>query len=148
MKRLALLLLISATCFAAGQAAPKLKFPWAGDKLNEPCGKTELEWRCATSGIDARPVRLNRYSSLVGLKYEPHADGLVVKAAIDIKKSKMPKPTVGSLAGASVLRMAQKDIGRHEKGVLDSFKHLRIEVYAHGKKLQVLDDSNSTIHNR
>lgn len=42
-----------ATKPAASQPKP---FPWASDKLNEPCGKTMLEWKCLEARVDAKPV--------------------------------------------------------------------------------------------
>ena len=82
MKRLALYvagMAVAAAAFAAGQAT-KLKFPWAGDALNRPCGKTELEWRCATAGIRADPPVTNGELWVVNsIAAEPRPKGLVLR---------------------------------------------------------------------
>lgn len=71
--------------FCLGAAVkPKLKFPYAGPELNKPCGKTELEWRCATRGVrDDKPITLTTQFSMVGLSAEPRAKGLLVDAHLE-----------------------------------------------------------------
>lgn len=91
MKRsIALLTVVALAAFALGQAAPKpkpLKFPWLNDaekeKLNADCGKTELEWRCATGKLITQPVNVVMpLMRLTGLVATPSKKGLAVAAEI------------------------------------------------------------------
>jgi len=84
MKRPALVILIlmaCAACFATGNAAPKMKYPWAGAVLNAPCGKTLLEWKIATGGVrNDSPVVLTRIFEMTAMSAEIKPRGLVVTA--------------------------------------------------------------------
>jgi len=72
--------------FAAGNAAPKLKYPWAGEKLNEPCGKTVLEWKLATGSIrQDKSIPINKSFMLTGLTATPKPAGLVAQAEVRIR---------------------------------------------------------------
>ena len=94
MKRavfLAVALAALGAAFAAGQAtAPGMKFPYAGAMLNGPCGRTELEWRCATAGIRSdKVVPAGIYWTIRSLCAEPRAKGLVVRANVELQADKV-----------------------------------------------------------
>ncbi len=89
MRRVVILgtgLLAVGAAFCAGRAsAPKLKlkYPWAGELLNRPCGKTELEWRCATGGIRKDgDIPLTKAFVLRTLTAEIKPKGIVVRADV------------------------------------------------------------------
>ena len=87
MRRVVILgtgLLAVGAAFCAGRAtAHKLKYPWAGELLNRPCGKTELEWRCATKSLrkDADQA-LTKVFTLRSLVAEIKPKGVIVCADI------------------------------------------------------------------
>ncbi|MBE3039726.1 MAG: hypothetical protein IMZ62_13065 [Chloroflexi bacterium] len=89
MKRISLLLVLCLASFAVGQAAPVYKFPWVAEKervkLNAPCDRTLLEWRCIEAKLDPRPRPLSGRFQLVGLNILPHPTGLLVKAEVGLK---------------------------------------------------------------
>ena len=91
MRRVVILgtgLLAVGAAFCAGRAsAPKLKlkYPWAGELLNRPCGKTELEWRCATGGIRKDgDIPLTKAFVLRTLTAEIKPKGIVVRADVTV----------------------------------------------------------------
>ena len=62
---------------------PAPKFPYVGEKLNAPCGMTELEWRCAKMSY-REPDRLkpDRRLEVAALSLEPSKKDLLVKAVL------------------------------------------------------------------
>jgi len=80
--------------FAAGNAAPKLKFPWASEAMNKPCDKTELEWRCLANAIGGggEPTKLSKEFTVVSLTAEPLTRGLRVKAVVAPRPPFKPDP--------------------------------------------------------
>lgn len=76
-----------------GQQVADKKFPWASDDLNKPCGKTELEWRCAISRIDPRPVAIKDRFEVLALDAEPKESGMTVKVAVGLKGG-IPEPSM------------------------------------------------------
>ena len=83
MKAKILTAILLAGTFAAGREAAKLKFPWAGETLNRPCGKTEIEWRAATRGLshDA-PVPITPIFEVTAMRGEVKRQGLLVTANV------------------------------------------------------------------
>jgi len=87
MRRVILILVLAvAAGFAAGQAAPKVKFPWLHEsereKLNAPCGKTELEWRCLEQSVNDKKKGFLGFAYLVRFIAKPSRTGMVVDVAI------------------------------------------------------------------
>ncbi len=141
---------IAGLAFAAGNAAPKvkLKFPYAGAKLNQPCGKTEFEWRCATKGIRRdKPHKLSRYFDLVRLRAMPRKKGLLVRAEI------VRRPGKTDYGDSSLVSMAVRDL---ERLMPDRFgfdrpsdgepfwrgKDRRLELFVKGKLVAVQEDGH------
>jgi len=99
----------SYTAFCAGKEAakPALKFPWAGEKLNQPCGKTELEWLCATGGLrQDKPVRLSPAFSAERMIAVPANSGLAVKVYVAPNPSYKGKPGDKKWAGDVMVALA------------------------------------------
>lgn len=97
MKRFVLILaVVAVTSFALGQAAPKVKFPWLNDaerdKLNAPCDKTMLEWKCAANAIHNRSQSISGLR-LVELVAAPTEQGLAVTAVVMSKSGMIFAPT-------------------------------------------------------
>jgi len=87
-------------CFGAGRAA-KLRFPWAGEALNRPCGKTMLEWKCATGGIrQDKPLKLTHHFALVELSATPKPRGVLVVGNI-IRRKESRADLIGDQAIAA-----------------------------------------------
>jgi len=86
MKRavfLAVALAALGVAFAAGNAVPKLKYPWAGEKLNADCGKSLLEWKAASAGLrDDPPIPLTSIFQMTALSAEVRPQGLVLTAKL------------------------------------------------------------------
>ncbi len=79
MRKVAFAGIMLASGFALGAGAAKLKFPYAGKALNQPCGKTELEWRCAVqSAARAESEPITGQFELLAMTFTPKAKGLVV----------------------------------------------------------------------
>ena len=71
--------LLVAGAFAAGNAVPKLKHPWAGQTLSQPCQQTLLEWKVATGGVRKDPnVVLTPIFEMTAMSAEVKPRGLVV----------------------------------------------------------------------
>ena len=89
MKRTALVgwtLGIAALAFCAGRAG-KLKFPYAGEALNSPCGKTMLEWRCETNSVrQDKPLAITNAFELISMSAKPSRKGLVVRANVRLRE--------------------------------------------------------------
>ena len=144
MKRLALYvagMAVAAAAFAAGQAT-KLKFPWAGDALNRPCGKTELEWRLATKGIRKdEPVNLAGYWMIRELRPEIRAKGVVLHANVSLRPDKAITDRAEALRNGcwNVCDYGQRAFG-HGKGKGKPFtywKNIAIYLSVDGKPAMV-----------
>lgn len=101
MKRIALVLLVLAgmgVAFGAGVAtAPAFKFPWVHEsereKLNGPCVRTELEWRCGTKAIREESCYIvHPVVRLIELRAKPGRKGMVVTATIETPTGMMFAP--------------------------------------------------------
>jgi len=80
---LAVALIGVGVAFAAGNAAPKLKFPWAGEKLSADCGKTMLEWKVASAGLRSDPpIPLTSIFQMTALSAEVRPQGVVLTAKL------------------------------------------------------------------
>ena len=148
MRRTALILAvaaIAAASFAAGQAA-KLKFPWAGDILNGPCGKTLLEWKCQANAIRCEPLKPTKEWRVTHLYATLHQRGVLVRANI----TRTPGHTDGNRA--RWLHRAKESVYREAKSRFApwllppkdakapfqrapalEWDHCRVEVYVDGK---------------
>jgi len=140
MKRTAILLVVVALAgFAAGQAVEKVKFPWVAEKdrarLNAPCGKTELEWRCATAKI-GEPTDFNGRFMLSGFDATPLPDGLLVKANVTWKKGLPGKSDQQNLqrilSDASDLEIP-KLLAQRICPVDKQFRNLEIHLFLEGR---------------
>jgi len=143
MSTVVLVVLAAGIAFAAGQAAPKLKFPWAGEKLNAPCNRTELEWRCAANRIEQlpAPVKLCREFDLIHLVGQPASKGMEIKANLTPR----PKVKIDTSAGAwdalmshattCVLWQARTRFGSGatDKDPMDDFADVAMSVYINGE---------------
>lgn len=139
MKRMILLIAVVAAgsfCLGAAAEKKKLKFPWAGEKLNKPCGKTELEWKCARAEMKpVAPTKLTKHFNLVAFGAKPQPNGLLVKALVVHR----PKVVIRQLswnaaveyASRMVLAKVRKEIGGDvsQNGLMDEAEDCQIEVY-------------------
>ena len=68
----------------AGRPAsrPKLKYPYAGERLNQPCGKTLLEWQCATQQVRCKPLTPTKEWEITHLLAVPRPNGVLIQANI------------------------------------------------------------------
>jgi len=128
--------------FAAGNAVPKLKYPYAGDALNAPCGKTLLEWRCAESRLDCRTTPMNRDWALDVFLVEAHPGGVLAKINLSHRHPKASMGTVQEAFYNAQCRLekevlAEPPAGPGELRVGDKpfagLSSTRIEFYADGK---------------
>lgn len=79
MRRCGLMVCVLVAGVALGAVGAKLKFPYAGEALNEPCGRTELEWRCAAQSWAAEEPRvITDQFLLVSAAYQAKPKGLLV----------------------------------------------------------------------
>ena len=142
---LAVALIGVGVAFAAGNAAPKLKFPYAGDALNQPCGRTLLEWRCLEKRVDCRPVPMNRDWALDIFLIEPQPAGLLAKMNISKRHAKASPSTVQDGIYQAQCRLEKEILpeppaGPGEIRVGDKpfagLASTRIEFYVDGKLLK------------
>jgi len=96
MKRIGFTLIVLAVAglsFAAGKEAG-LKFPYVGEKLNEPCGKTEFEWRCLQGSIiqNPKPIVINSAWDMLHFEAKPQPGGLLVMANLGRRKGNTVQP--------------------------------------------------------
>ena len=134
---------IAVAVFAAGNAVPKLRFPWAGEKLNEPCDRTELEWRCVANRIEQlpAPIKLCREFDLIHLVAVPMAKGMEIKAnllprlKIKIDTSPGGWNSLMSHATTCVLWQARTRFlgGATDKEPLDDFADVAMRLYIEGE---------------
>ncbi|MHC4718505.1 MAG: hypothetical protein ACYS5V_16160 [Planctomycetota bacterium] len=139
MKRITLataLISLAGLGFAAGQAVPKVRFPWASADLNKPCGKTELEWRCVANAIGGpgKPAKLSREYKLVQLWAKPTRKGLSVTASIQPRPPFKARPNTKTwwkqMDHNSRLAMHHARRRFVDKDTCDDFRDMRLEFYA------------------
>ena len=140
-------LAIAALAFAAGNAAPKLKFPYAGEALNAPCEKTLLEWRCATKRLKSTPIVATREWHITHLVAEPRTKGLLLRANICLRRG--AKPQVAARWYGRAKEIATEQLTRRFRtlpapssrpvgpfvtpGAEVKWAHCRVEYYRDGK---------------
>jgi hypothetical protein len=133
--------IVSVVLLAAGAGigattGPALKFPWASEALNAPCGKTALEWKCLEAKIDARPKPLSGKFQIVNFILLPGPTGLQVKADIGIKSGVPPVDPRGANWGRlfTDLTMEVKREAEKTTGPLDeNFIGYRVDLFYLGK---------------
>ena len=147
MRRTPVLLAVAGLCavaFCAGRAV-KLKFPWAGDALNRPCGKTELEWRCVSHRISP-PKSLGIEWQITHFVAEPKQKGLRLQVNLG-ERGKVSHATAMRALSLAKRRLFQdhldpflkptmpKDPNRlyPEASPFHDWKNVCLEVYVNGK---------------
>ena len=137
--RVSIVVAVLGLVFGLGVAAEKkkpLKFPWAGEKLNEPCGKTKLEWKCITTQIrPSKPKRLTSHWDLAGFVAEPKKKGLLVTALV-IRRPKVKFPPLNwkfsvERAARDILRKVRSEIGggRRVGDLFEEAQDCQINIY-------------------
>ncbi len=127
--------------FCAGRAS-KLKFPWAGELLNRPCGKTELEWRCATKGLRRdKPVVSGIYWTITSLRAEIRRKGVVVHANVALQPTKVITKTHEALVDgcrqASFYAEEHFGHGRERGQPFTHWRNLAVYLSVDGKPAMV-----------
>ena len=143
--------LLVAGAFAAGNAVPKLKFPYGGPVYNQPAGKTLLEWQCLAGRVDCRPFVLNREWHITALLAEPMPGGVRIKINIEVRKNILAKAAAATqqaaLYGAqcrmeeTILAVPKKLPAGLDPQLVDTkpftnLTHTRIEFYVAGRLLR------------
>ena len=140
MSTVVLVVLVAGMAFAAGQAAPKLKFPWASEDLNAPAKITMLEQRCLEARIRTQPEKLKSYFDIVGLDARPTPDGLKVRLDFVPKKGlKMTKERAPGLLNDLLVYYARAYIEKHICPITDDFRDVTIVAFLDGKPVAKRD---------
>jgi len=146
MKRTIVVAVLLAAGFCAGAASrPSMRWPWAGEKLNQPCNKTELEWRIATKDLRCEPLHPTREWAITHILARPGSGGLLIQANI------VRTPGFSDGARARWLQRAKDGVYREVKtrfggllapsptpgpfrvGAGTEWDHCRLEIYVDGK---------------
>ena len=133
-------ILIASAAFCAGKEAatkPALKFPWAGEKLNQPCGKTELEWICATRSFrPKKALRIYDLWDINAMVVEPSKGGMNI--TVDLSPHKGSNLAPGKWAGAlsnALMYLARDKLKPQFPGIpfdID-YTNMRCKLYVNGK---------------
>jgi len=149
--------LLVAGAFAAGNAVPKLKHPWAGAFYNRPVGKTMLEWRCLETSFRPEHIGISREWLITALVATPTSNGVLVKVNL------MLQPGASKATAARRIDVAVKETMSKIRGGLlkppetqedptfvkvDPFcgdAHVRVEFYANGTMFKAVGETAASI---